>query len=65
MTTNRFWQLNKRPEGDDVASALSLESEEMPELAEGQVLVKAAYLSMRCRHPHVDDGAGGQLSAAA
>ncbi len=46
MTTNRFWQLNKRPEGDDVATALSLETESMPELAEGQVLIKTAYLSM-------------------
>lgn len=46
MTTNRFWQLNKRPENDDVASALSLETEAMPELTDGQVLVKAAYLSM-------------------
>lgn len=46
MTTNRFWQLNKRPENDDVAGALSLETEAMPELADGQVLVKAAYLSM-------------------
>lgn len=46
MSTNRFWQLNKRPDGDDVASALSLETEPMPTLAEGEVLVRATYLSM-------------------
>ena len=46
MTTNRFWRLNSRPEGSDVSGALSLEREPMPELAEGEVLVKAAYLSM-------------------
>lgn len=44
--TNRFWQLNSRPEGQDVSGALSLESEPIPELAEGEVLVKSAYLSM-------------------
>lgn len=46
MTTNRFWQLNKRPEGDDVSGALSLETEAMPDIADGEVLVKAVYLSM-------------------
>ncbi|MEP3225076.1 MAG: NADP-dependent oxidoreductase [Parasphingorhabdus sp.] len=46
MSTNRFWQLNKRPDGEDVASALSLETEPMPTLAEGEVLVRATYLSM-------------------
>ena len=46
MTTNRFWQLNRRPEAQDVSGSLSLESESMPELADGEVLVRAAYLSM-------------------
>ncbi|WP_417593109.1 NADP-dependent oxidoreductase [Parasphingorhabdus sp.] len=46
MTTNRFWQLNSRPEGSDVSGSLSLESEAMPAPAEGEVLIKAAYLSM-------------------
>ena len=46
MTTNRFWQLNNRPKNDDVAGAMSLESETLPEIAEGQVLVKNIYLSM-------------------
>ncbi len=43
---NRFWQLNNRPEGQDVSGSLSLESEPLPEPDEGEVLVKAAYLSM-------------------
>ncbi|MEW4468726.1 NADP-dependent oxidoreductase [Parasphingorhabdus sp. JC815] len=46
MTQNYYWRLNKRPEGDDVAGALSLETEAMPEIADGQILVKSAYLSM-------------------
>ena len=46
MDTNRFWQLNSRPVDDDVASALSLETEPMPDMAEGEVLVKTAWLSM-------------------
>jgi NADPH-dependent curcumin reductase CurA len=46
MSMNRYWRLNSRPEGSDVSGALSLESEPMPELAEGEVLVRAAYLSM-------------------
>lgn len=46
MTTNRFWQLNSRPEGQDVSAALSLESETMPQPGKGEVLVKVAYLSM-------------------
>lgn len=44
--TNRFWQLNSRPEGSDVSGALSLESEAIPEISDGEVLVKCAYLSM-------------------
>ena len=46
MTENRYWRLNKRPEGEDVASALSLETETITDIAEGEVLVKNAYLSM-------------------
>ncbi|MEO9468129.1 NADP-dependent oxidoreductase [Parasphingorhabdus sp.] len=46
METNRFWQLNSRPIDDDVTSALSLESESVPDIAEGEVLVKTAWLSM-------------------
>ena len=46
MTDYRFWRLNSRPEGHDYAAALSLESAELPEVGEGQVLVQAEYLSM-------------------
>lgn len=46
MGKNRFWQLNSRPVDDDVTSALSLENEFTPELANGEVLVKTAWLSM-------------------
>lgn len=46
MTENRYWRLNKRPEGDVFSSALSLETEAMPDIADGAVLVRCAYLSM-------------------
>jgi len=46
MTMNQYWRLSSRPEDQDVSGSLSLESEAMPELAAGEVLVKAAYLSM-------------------
>lgn len=46
MTDTRFWRLNARPNGHDYAAALSLESEPLPEVGAGQVLVKADYLSM-------------------
>lgn len=43
---NRFWRIDARPEGIDFASALSLVEEALPEIAEGQVLVRNAMLSM-------------------
>jgi NADPH-dependent curcumin reductase CurA len=46
MTDYRFWRLNSRPEGHDYAAALSIESAPMPVIGEGQVLVRADYLSM-------------------
>ncbi|GGD79001.1 NADP-dependent oxidoreductase [Croceicoccus mobilis] len=46
MTTNRFWRLDSRPEGDDFASALSLVSEDLAPLADGEIRVKGEYLSM-------------------
>jgi NADPH-dependent curcumin reductase CurA len=46
MMQNRFWRLNARPTGHDYPAALSLESEEIASLADGQVLVQADYLSM-------------------
>ena len=46
MTTNRFWRLDANPEGSDFASALSMQEEELPPLEDGQIRVKAEYLSM-------------------
>ena len=43
---NRFWQLNDHPKGTDFAAALSLETSKIPELSEGQVLIKNDYLSL-------------------
>ena len=46
MTTNRFWRLDRHPKGNDFAAALSLQVEDLPPLAEGEVRVRAQYLSM-------------------
>jgi NADPH-dependent curcumin reductase CurA len=45
-TTNRFWRLNRNPQGLDFAAALSLEHEPIPEPADGEVLIRVHYLSM-------------------
>lgn len=46
MTINRYWRLDAHPQGDDFAAALSLQHEELPPLEDGQIRVKADYLSM-------------------
>lgn len=46
MTINRFWQLDRHPQGNDFASALSLREEGLAPLAEGEVRVRAQWLSM-------------------
>ncbi|MCW1382778.1 NADP-dependent oxidoreductase [Novosphingobium sp. KCTC 2891] len=46
MTTNRFWQLDHHPKGNDFAGALSLREEELPPLADGEVRVRTNWLSM-------------------
>ncbi len=46
MTTNRFWQLDSHPAGHDFASALSLREEPLAPLAEGEVRIRAQWLSM-------------------
>ena len=46
MTENRFWQLDRNPQGSDFAHALSLQNEVLPPLAEGEVRVKVGWLSM-------------------
>ena len=46
MTINRFWQLDNHPEGHDFASALSLREEQLAPLGEGEVRIRAQWLSM-------------------
>ncbi len=46
MTTNRFWQLDAHPRGQDFAAALSLREEAMQPLADGDVRIAAQWLSM-------------------
>jgi len=46
MTKNRFWQLDDHPEGDDFASALSFRTEELAPLEDGEIRIKADFLSM-------------------
>jgi NADPH-dependent curcumin reductase len=43
---NRSWVLVQRPVGDDFDVALKLQELPMPELADGQVLVRTLYLSL-------------------
>jgi len=43
---NRAWVLEKRPVGDDFDSALKFRDLPMPELADGQVLIRTLYLSL-------------------
>lgn len=46
MTENRFWRLDRHPEGSDFDSALSLQTETLGPLAEGEVRIKVGWLSM-------------------
>ena len=46
MANNRFWQLDRHPQGQDFAAALSLRSEILQPLANGEVRVAAQWLSM-------------------
>ncbi|MCC6940114.1 MAG: NADP-dependent oxidoreductase, partial [Novosphingobium sp.] len=46
MTANRFWQLDRHPQGSDFASALSLQTEDLATLANGEVRVSVGWLSM-------------------
>jgi hypothetical protein len=46
MTENRFWRLDRHPEGSDFEAALSLQTETLPPLGEGEVRVKVGWLSM-------------------
>ena len=46
MTENRFWRLDCHPEGSDFENALSLQTEDLAPLSEGEVRVKVGWLSM-------------------
>lgn len=46
MTDNRFWRLDRHPEGSDFAAALSLQTEGLAPLDDGEVRVKVGWLSM-------------------
>lgn len=46
MAQNRFWRLDDHPLGNDFASALSLQSAPLAPLGEGEVRVRAHWLSM-------------------
>lgn len=46
MTENRFWRLDRHPEGSNFEAALSLQTEALPPLADGEVRVRVGYLSM-------------------
>lgn len=43
---NRFWRIDNRPQGTDFASALALVEEALPELAQGEIRIRNAMLSM-------------------
>ncbi len=45
-TINTYWRLDRRPNGNDYAGALSLTTQELPELEPGEVRIRNAYLSM-------------------
>ncbi len=46
MTTNQRWVLKRRPEGAIKPGDLELVTEPVPDLADGQVLVRTIYLSL-------------------
>ncbi|WP_416830422.1 MAG: NADP-dependent oxidoreductase [Erythrobacter sp.] len=43
---NRYWRIERRPEGTDFASALALVEEPLPELGDGEIRIRNAMLSM-------------------
>ncbi|MDE2404889.1 MAG: NADP-dependent oxidoreductase [Sphingomonadales bacterium] len=46
MLENRYWRLDAHPQGDDFASALSLQAAPLAPLAEGEVRLRGQWLSM-------------------
>jgi len=43
---NRFWRIERRPEGTDFDDALALVTDTLPELGEGEIRIRNAMLSM-------------------
>ena len=43
---NRYWRIERRPEGTDFAGALALVEEPLPELGEGEIRIRNVMLSM-------------------
>jgi len=46
MIRNRFWRFAAQPHGNDFSAALALEDEPVPTPGEGEVLIRADWLSM-------------------
>jgi NADPH-dependent curcumin reductase len=46
MTSNRRWLLHERPLGSPTASTFRMEEAEVPELADGEALVRVIYFSL-------------------
>jgi NADPH-dependent curcumin reductase CurA len=46
VTEHRYWRLDRHPCGRDFASAFSLQRETVPKPADGEVLIRADWLSM-------------------
>lgn len=44
--TNRFWRIDRRPEGTDFASALTLVEAPLAPLADGEIRIRNSHLSM-------------------
>jgi len=43
---NQYWRIDGRPQGTDFASAMTLVEDSLPDLAEGEILIRNAMLSM-------------------
>lgn len=43
---NRFWRIERRPEGTDFDEALALVTDTLPDLAQGEIRIRNAMLSM-------------------
>ena len=58
MPTNQQWVLKRRPEGEIQPGDLELVEGPMPDLADGQVLVRTALSLARSHQPDLDERRG-------